>query len=69
MSKLIRNTSDPASRAFWEGVDRVAAEIKDAPSWMRAGITVNAQHFETYAGPECDTVAPRAASAAADTDD
>jgi hypothetical protein len=43
MSKLVRNTSDPESRAFWEGVDRAAAGIKDAPSWMRAGITVNAQ--------------------------
>ena len=49
MSKLVRNTSDPESRAFWEGVDKVAGEIKGAPSWMRAGITVNAQHFETYA--------------------
>lgn len=61
MSKLIRNTSTPENRAFWEGVDRVAAEIKDAPAWMRAGINVNPEHFETYAprAPETTGAAAR----------
>jgi hypothetical protein len=67
MSKLIRNTSDPESRAFWEGVDRAAAGIKDAPSWMRAGITVNSEHFETFAPHEPETTGPRDETVAVST--
>ena len=48
MSKLTRNTSDPQSREFWESVDRGAAEIANAPTWMKAGITLNARQFETF---------------------
>lgn len=55
MSKLIRNTSDPASREFWENVEKCAAAFADAPAWMRAGIHLNPQHFHTYRAGERDT--------------
>jgi hypothetical protein len=47
MKKLIRNTSDKESAAFWAGVERTAASAKDLPAWMKAGVDVNPVHFLT----------------------
>ena len=55
MSKLTRNTSDETSREFWQNVDKGAAEIEEAPRWMKAGISLNAQHFHTYAAQQRDS--------------
>lgn len=39
MSKLIkRNTSSLKSSRFWASIDRAAEGMKDAPTWMKAGI-------------------------------
>lgn len=59
MTKLIRNMSDARSRAFWAGVERSAAAIADKPAWMRAGIDLNPEHYETYQSePSATPVAP-----------
>ena len=57
MTKLIRNTSDPKSAAFWRAVEESAAAMRDAPAWMKAGIVLNPQHYETY-GPVDDDAPP-----------
>ena len=51
MAKLIRNTSDEVSADFWRDLERSAAQVRDAPSWMRAGIVLNKHNFETF-GPD-----------------
>lgn len=48
MTKLTRNMSDARSIAFWESVDRIAGAFDKEPEWMRAGIYLNEQHYETY---------------------
>jgi len=58
MKKLIRNTSDERSAAFWRSVDESAASMQDAPAWMKAGIVLNPQHYETY-GPVDDEAPQR----------
>jgi hypothetical protein len=59
MSKLIRNTSDEKSAAFWRSVEQSAAELEDAPSWMKAGIVLNPRHFETYPPLDRQPTTPR----------
>lgn len=42
MAKLIkRNTSSLKSSRFWASIDRAAEGMKDAPTWMKAGIDIN----------------------------
>ena len=50
MNKLIRNTTDEQSRAFWASVKRTAEVVRTRPAWMQAGIVLNERHFETF-GP------------------
>ena len=57
MTKLIRNTSDPESAAFWRDVEKSAALVRNAPAWMKAGIVLNPQNFETF-GPVDDDEHP-----------
>jgi hypothetical protein len=40
VKKIVRNLSTPESRAFWEGIERTAAEVQTWPPWKRAGINV-----------------------------
>ncbi len=40
MTKILRNMSTEASRAFWETVESSAAEVEQWPAWKRAGINV-----------------------------
>jgi hypothetical protein len=40
MSKIIRNVSDEAGRAFWDSARKSAEGVRDWPSWKKAGITV-----------------------------
>jgi hypothetical protein len=37
-----------SSREFWESVDRGAAKIANAPTWKKAGITLDERQFETF---------------------
>lgn len=48
MRKLVRNTSDDQSRAFWDSVKKSAQAVRTAPKWMRAGITLDERHFTTF---------------------
>jgi hypothetical protein len=52
MSKLIRNTSDEKSAAFWRAVEEIAAEMQNAPAWMKAGIVLDPRHYETFSSDE-----------------
>jgi len=40
MKKIIRNMSDPSSRAFWESTKRSASGVQQWPDWKKAGINV-----------------------------
>lgn len=33
---------------FWDKVRESAKMIQAGPDWMKAGITLNPEHFETY---------------------
>jgi len=57
VTKLIRNTSDPESAAFWRAVEKSAATLRNAPAWMKAGIILNDRNFETFP-PEEDPPSP-----------
>lgn len=46
--KLIRNTSDEESRAFWASVKKSAEPMRTAPAWLKAGIDINEKNFITY---------------------
>jgi hypothetical protein len=48
VTKLIRNMDDEESAAFWRFVDEVAAEMRNAPAWMKAGIVLDPRHYETF---------------------
>ncbi len=41
MTKIVRNTSTAASQAFWESAKQTSVEVKQWPSWRRAGINVS----------------------------
>jgi hypothetical protein len=51
-SKLIRNTSTPEGKAFWEGVEKSAAEVRTWPDWKRAGINVAERREHPRMTPE-----------------
>jgi hypothetical protein len=57
MPKLIRNMSDEKSVAFWRSVEESAATLQNAPAWMKAGIVLDPQNFETF-GPVDDDEHP-----------
>jgi hypothetical protein len=60
MTKLTRNVSDPESAEFWRHVDKVAAAMRAAPAWMKAGIVLDPRHYETYPPqPELEELPPR----------
>lgn len=46
-----KKPSEPAQArsAFWDGVRESAKAVQAGPEWMRAGITLNDEHFVTYA--------------------
>lgn len=46
MAGIRRNLSTPENRAFWEGVEKSAAEVATWPAWKRAGINVAAVRSE-----------------------
>jgi len=51
MSKLIRNTADETSIAFWASVQQSAEAVRTAPTWMKAGIDLNEANFTTFGPP------------------
>ena len=55
-NKLVRNTSDEQSRAFWDAVKKSADTVRAAPAWMRAGINLNDRNYTTF-GPRPSTQA------------
>lgn len=58
MKKLIRNTKSPEGRAFWDSVKKSADTLRDAPEWMRAGVTLDATHFVTFEPKEAEGTIP-----------
>ena len=38
MAKILRNTSTPEGREFWESDKRSAEGVRDWPAWKRAGV-------------------------------
>ena len=56
--KFGRNTTDPEAVAFWAAVDKIAESAKNKPAWMKAGVDINPDQFETYAPerPRADSV-------------
>jgi hypothetical protein len=48
---LVRDTSTPEKREFWEQVKKSADVVRDAPDWMKAGINISETHFVTHRGP------------------
>ena len=36
--KIVRNMSTPEARAFWENVEKTAAEVRKWPAWKRGGL-------------------------------
>jgi hypothetical protein len=43
-----QQSQDANQNAFWNGVERSAESMKSAPSWMKAGVVINDEHYETY---------------------
>ncbi len=37
---IVRNTSTPEGRAFWESAKKSAEGVRDWPEWKKSGITV-----------------------------
>lgn len=56
--KLVRDTSTPERRAFWEGVAEASAALAKLPRWAQAGVLLNPQTFETYEPQDAPTEAP-----------
>jgi hypothetical protein len=59
MKKLIRNTSDPQSAAFWASVKKSAEGVRSAPAWQKAGINLNDRNFTTFSA-KAPSVSPGA---------
>jgi antibiotic biosynthesis monooxygenase (ABM) superfamily enzyme len=38
--KIARRMDSEESRAFWESAQQTAAELRDWPEWMKAGIAI-----------------------------
>jgi hypothetical protein len=51
LRKIQRDESTPEGKAFWDGVREAAKPVKNWPDWMKAGINVSPQYFETYQQP------------------
>ena len=47
MKKLVRNTSSPEARAFWDSVKQSADGARLTPTWAKAGIDLNEQNYQS----------------------
>ena len=47
--KIVRNTSTPEGKAFWDSAERVAAQVDSWPASKRAGINVSAERIPSAA--------------------
>lgn len=51
MKKIIRNTSTPEGKAFWDSVDKATKEVATWPVWKRGGINVSDRRSELRISP------------------
>jgi len=55
VKKIVHNMSTPESREFWESIERSAIEVRQWPTWKRAGINVAQFRQEPREVPEVAT--------------
>jgi len=51
-AKKKRKKTKKRKSKFWQHAREAAERVRDMPSWMRAGIELNDEHFETYSEKE-----------------